>query len=85
MKLFPKKKTKAEQSRLDALKATKLVIQHQIDMISKNGHFSHTKTIRKEFMDGRDLAKDIVPVLQSEFEKDGYIVTIENDKFIINW
>jgi hypothetical protein len=85
MKLFTKNKTKAEQSRLDALKATKVIIQHQIDMISKNGHFSHTKTIRKEFMDGRDLAKDIVPVLQSEFEKDGYTVTIENDNFIINW
>ena len=85
MKLFPKKKTKAEKSRLVALKQTKGRIQEDIDTASKNGHFKYSRTIRKEFMDGRDLAKDIVPVLKEEFEKDGYTVTIENDNFIIKW
>jgi hypothetical protein len=85
MRLFPKKKTKAEKSRSDALKATKVLIQQQVDTIAKNGHFSHSRTIRKGFNDGRDLAQDIVLILKEEFQNDGYTVTIENNMFIINW
>ena len=86
MSLFFKSRTKAEKSRSDALKATKDIIQKSIDTVSKNGHFHTTKTIRKEFMDGRDLSADIVTVLKEEFEKEGYKVTIEdNTYFIINW
>lgn len=86
MSLFFKSKTKAEQSRINALKATKNIIQNRIDCISKTGHFSTTYTIRKEFYDGRDLSPDIVPILKEQFEKDGYTVTIDDGTyFIINW
>lgn len=85
MRLFPKKKTRAEKSRLDALIATKSVMQRGVDQVAKNGYFSYFRSIRREFKDGRDLSADIVPILKEEFEKDGYTVTIENDNFIINW
>jgi len=85
MKIFERKKTRAEISRINALNATKVYIQKTIDMVAKNGHFSHYMTIRKGYGDGRDLAQDVVSVLQSEFEKDGYTTSIENDTLIIKW
>lgn len=85
MSLFFKNKTKAEQSRINALKSTKDIIQNRIDWISKNGYFSTTHTIRKRFIDTGDISADIVPILKEQFEKDGYKVTIDNEYFIINW
>lgn len=86
MSLFFKTKTKAEQSRINALKATKDMIQNRINRISQNGFFSITYTIRRRFTDVGDLSSDIVPILKEQFEKDGYTVTIDDGTyFIINW